>query len=68
MCAVCVLYAYAQKIPLELWTPQRLDAFKKTLQPTMDFDQLMGEPDCADPEKKAWLERVERAVDPSPGA
>ena len=65
MCAVSVLIAYAQRVSLDQWTLEQYRAFEYALEPTMDFDRAMGEPDCPDPEKKAWLDRVRKKFNPS---
>jgi hypothetical protein len=62
MCTVSVITDYGRSIPLDQWTPVRLEEFKRLVERAKAFDAIANQPDCEDPEKAKWLEVVETSV------
>lgn len=60
MCMLSVLTGYGQaRIADNAWSRQTWDAFKSVADQTAKLDEQLGEPDCIDPEKQAWMDRIE---------
>lgn len=62
MCAVCRLYDYGRSVPMDRWTVPAFLAFKRTEKDARDLDTALGDADCHDPAKAAWMRGVEAAV------
>jgi hypothetical protein len=59
MCAVSVIYDVFAKMPDSWYDQERLGLFRRMVSDAEIFDQLAGQPDCADPEKAQLLLRIE---------
>jgi hypothetical protein len=44
------------------WTPQTLIDFKDIIKRLEALDAKLGEPDCVDPAKEAWVAEVEKRL------
>jgi hypothetical protein len=62
MCFYSGNVALAMKIPDEQWTPSMFSSFKGVLGKVEEFDKIAGQPDCVDPEKDAWMKRIEERL------
>ncbi len=72
MCVSSVISLYGHnRIPVDEWNRQTLDAYMALLRQADIFDSLTHQPDCVDPKKNEWVARVQehiRASAVSPGA
>lgn len=60
MCCVSVIQAYmSQRVPLQTWTPTLYQEYQELIQKVAEMDKKLGQPDCDDPEKAAWMKKVE---------
>lgn len=59
MCTVSVVTAYGQRYPDHYWTTGNWPQFKNLVTEAEKFDKATGQPDCVDPEKEAWMKRIE---------
>lgn len=63
MCVVSAIFDYGrQRIPMDQWTPDAFDQFKKVVKAAERFDEAAGQPDCEDLAKAAWMREVERRL------
>jgi hypothetical protein len=62
MCIVSVITQYGMQYPPQHWNEQNWQPFKALLDQARIVDVRIGEPDCIDPEKKAWIERIDRQI------
>jgi hypothetical protein len=58
MCAVSVIYDMFGKQPNEWYTKERIDLFQRMVTDARLFDEESGQPDCEDPEKAKFVERI----------
>ena len=71
MCAMSVVMDYGRmRIPPNQWTPESFGDFKEILRRLDALDQKLGQPECHDPAKAAWMreveERLEKLENPHP--
>jgi len=60
MCSVSVIYDYGRtQVPLTSWTRDSWVDFKDIIRRLEALDKKLGEPDCEDPAKAAWMREVE---------
>lgn len=62
MCAVSIVHDFGRTIPLQEWTPQRLDDYKILIEKIESIDRKLGTPDCEDPEKAKFLKSIEKRL------
>lgn len=63
MCTVSVITTYGQtRIPEGQWTTQTWSPFTDLVKQAEIFDKAAGQPDCVDPEKEAWMKRIEERL------
>jgi hypothetical protein len=63
MCAVSVMQDYfRQYVPLRDWTPPVWADYKEVLRRLESLDAKLGQPDCEDPAKAAWMREVEQRL------
>lgn len=63
MCAVSEVHDYmARNVPLDAWTRPVFNEFQEVIGRLDALDKKLGQPDCHDPEKAAWMEEVERRL------
>lgn len=64
MCTVSAIMEYGMyRIPEQQWTPQTWGPFQRLVKQAEEFDKAAGQPDCVDPEKEAWMKRVEERLE-----
>jgi len=52
-----------QSIPVDNWTPEGFDTFKRTIEAAKEFDKVTGQPDCEMVEKMEWMKEVEKRLE-----
>lgn len=62
MCVMSVVLDYGQKHQDTFWTPANWPPYVKLIEEAKKVDELLNEPDCEDPEKVIWFERIEKRV------
>lgn len=63
MCAVSAMYDYGRTmIPLQDWTRPAFNEFQEILKRIEALDKKLGQPDCEDPTKAAWMQQVEERL------
>jgi hypothetical protein len=63
MCTVSAVTAYGMKMPDHQWNTQTWPSFKALVQKAEEFDKVADQPDCVDPEKDAWMKRIEERLE-----
>ena len=64
MCMMSVLTQYGRdRVADTAWTPQSWQQFKDITGQVEKLDTDLGEPDCVDPEKAAWMQRIEERIE-----
>lgn len=64
MCTVSAVSGAFQRYPFtQPPTPATIADIKAILRLCERIDRRLGEPDCIDPEKQAWLESLEKRVE-----
>ena len=56
MCAVSVITAYGQTIPV--WSQANWDEYLKLLDQAHQFDLKTRQPNCDDPTKASWMKEI----------
>lgn len=62
MCVSSVVSGYGQQYPDLHWTKENWPPFRDLLEYAQRVDQQIGEPDCIDPDKEAWMKRIEERI------
>jgi len=63
MCAVSVIHDYMRtNTTPETWTRPAFNEFQEVIRRLDDLDKKLGQPDCHDPQKAAWMEEVEHRL------
>jgi hypothetical protein len=62
MCMVSVVSVAGSAIPDYQWTLPAFNEFQEILKRIADLDAKLGQPDCVDPAKEAWMGRVEERL------
>jgi rubredoxin len=57
---ISVIYAQFSKMPDDWYTPKRIELFYSMVAHAELFDEEAGQPDCLDPEKAKFNERIEQ--------
>lgn len=59
MCATSAIYDYFGTRPQIGWTRDTFSDFQEIIKRLERLDAKLGEPDCDDPRKAAWMREVE---------
>lgn len=60
MCMMSVLTGYGQtQVPGASWTPETWRQFRVVAENVDALDAALGEPECIDPGKDAWMQEME---------
>lgn len=62
MCAVSMVHDYGRRQPDDFWTMPNYDYFKDLVKKAEDFDKATGQPHCEDPEKTAFMKKIEERL------
>lgn len=62
MCMVSLVLSHGQKIPDYEWTKVKLEKYKEAIEVVRELDEELGQPDCDNENKLAWLEDLEKRV------
>lgn len=63
MCAYSMMADYGrQQIPQQSWQPDTWNQFKLILEAIKKLDDKLGQSDCPDPAKAAWMKDMERRM------
>jgi hypothetical protein len=62
MCVVSVLSGWGQIQPEKMWNTDSWKTFQELINVGEKFDKVAGQPDCIDPEKDAWMKRIEERI------
>jgi hypothetical protein len=63
MCWVSYVHDYSRtNIPIESWTVPAFNEYKEIIRRLEKLDEKMGQPDCEDPGKAAWMREVEERL------
>jgi hypothetical protein len=62
MCMVSVMSVAGSAIPDFQWTRPAFNEFQEILKRIQDLDAKLGQPDCVDPAKEAWMREVEKRL------
>ena len=63
MCMMSVVHQYVQdRVPSWTWTDNSYSDFKEILKQIEALDKKLGQPDCVDPKKAAWMKAVEERL------
>lgn len=64
MCSVSVIQDYMnQRTTPTQWTRPMFNEFKEIIRRLDDLDEKLGQPDCHDPAKAAWMREVEARLE-----
>lgn len=64
MCSVSVIQDYmSQRTTPAQWTRPMFNEYKEILRRLDKLDEKLGQPDCEDPAKAAWMREVETRLD-----
>lgn len=64
MCTVSMIYDYGRmRIPEANWNSTTWPVFKELVKQAEVFDTKLDQPDCEDPEKAAWMKRIEERLE-----
>lgn len=59
MCVISVIMEYGRdRIPLNEWTPEKLEAWRELMRQAEKVDLILNQPHCEDPSKTEWFEAV----------
>lgn len=59
MCMVSLVSTGGAGIPNQFWTRDTWAEYKEILELLKKLDEKLGQPDCVDPKKDAWMRGVE---------
>lgn len=62
MCMVSVMSVAGGSVPLHDWTRPAFNEFQEILKRIDKLDTKLGQPDCVDPAKEAWMREVEERL------
>lgn len=63
MCMTSAIYDYAaQRIPLQQWTQPTFLEFQTIIAKLDELDRKLGQPDCVDPAKAAFMKQIEERL------
>lgn len=62
MCVMSAVSVAGSQIPLSTWTRPAFDEYKEILRRIEALDTKLGQPDCVDPAKEAWMKQVEERL------
>jgi tetrahydromethanopterin S-methyltransferase subunit G len=63
MCIQSVVMDYMKRrVPLDRWTPPAYQDFQELLRRIDKLDRDLGEPDCVDPVKAAYIKQIENRL------
>lgn len=63
MCAVSVIQDYARTvIDPQLWTRPVFNEYHEIIRRLGELDAKLGQPDCEDPAKAAWMRDIEERL------
>jgi hypothetical protein len=62
MCMVSVVSVAGSSIPVDTWTRPAFSEYQEILKRIADLDAKLGQPDCVDPAKEAWMREVEKRL------
>jgi len=65
VCMVSMVIDYArQRVEPNIWIqqPQTYFDFKRLLEKIEELDRKLGEPECRDPAKAAWMREIEERL------
>lgn len=48
--------------PINPWSEEKMRKLMELIEKAREMDKLMGEPDCEDPAKTAWMKQVEQRL------
>jgi hypothetical protein len=58
MCVVSMIYDMGQKQRDDIWTPEGVRVFEELVEKARQFDAKTGQPNCEDPKKIEFLDRI----------
>lgn len=59
MCVVSMVYDAVRTVPLDNWTRPAFTDFQEIIRRIERLDEKLGQKDCVDPAKAAWMREVE---------
>ena len=62
MCVTSVIQDFAGQLPQHIWTRDTFSEYQEILRRLGELDRKLGQPDCVDPAKEAWMRDVERRL------
>ena len=62
MCMVSVVSVAGSNVPLTDWTRPAFSEYQEILKRIEALDAKLGQPDCVDPAKEAWMKQVEERL------
>lgn len=62
MCAYSVVVDGYRNVPLQDWNNNNWGTLQEILQKVKDLDTKLGQKDCEDPSKQAWMRLVEKRL------
>lgn len=62
MCMVSVMSVAGAQIPVMDWTRPAFNEYQEILKRIEALDKKLGQPDCVDPAKEAWMKQVEERL------
>lgn len=64
MCSVSVINEYwRDNTEPHQWTRPMFDEYKEIIRRLEELDTKLGQPDCYDPAKAAWMREIEERLD-----
>jgi hypothetical protein len=63
MCMLSVITQGAMSIPPNQWTPDTFSQFKEILDVVKQLDEKLGQKNCEDPAKAAWMRGIEARLE-----
>lgn len=63
MCIVSNITGYGQTFPDDWWDYQKWREYKRLLDQAQKWDEIASQPDCVDPEKKIWIEKIDKLIE-----
>lgn len=63
MCMVSVVTGYGMNVPQQSWTLPTWKQFQDLVKRVEDLDKKLGESDCVDPAKDAWMQKMSEMYD-----